>query len=75
MAVAELHSIIRTDSALRAAAWAEIKYRNQAKQAFEAANGRAVHELIDRKITSLQKSLEENWKIKPWAAPDLTPGA
>lgn len=39
MAVAELKLLICRDPALRAAAWAEIKYRNQAKQAFEGENG------------------------------------
>jgi hypothetical protein len=39
MAVADLRRLIRDDPTARAAAWEEIKFRNQSRQAFERENG------------------------------------
>ena len=39
-ATADLRDIIRRDPAWRAAAWAEITYRNRFRQDFEIMNGR-----------------------------------
>lgn len=38
-ATADLRELIRKDPATRVAAWAEIKFRNQSRQAFERENG------------------------------------
>lgn len=39
MALVDLQQLVRTDSALRVAAWAEINYRNTFRQQIERENG------------------------------------
>lgn len=39
MAMVELQALIRADPEWRPAAWAEIRFRNQARQAFEQEHG------------------------------------
>lgn len=39
MSVIELRSVITADPDRRAAAWAELRFRNQSKAAFERENG------------------------------------
>jgi hypothetical protein len=75
MAVAELQALIRTDPDQRAAAWAEITYRNQARQAFDTENGYQPERktVLDRRVQSLKETLEANFDVKPWVPPDLTP--
>lgn len=39
MAMVDLRQMVRKNPAHRAAAWTEIKYRNEQRQAFERENG------------------------------------
>lgn len=66
MATAELQELVRKDPSLRAAAWAELKFRNQARQAFEEENGQRGRY---RAGTVYDHTAEY---VKPWSPPDLT---
>lgn len=84
MATAELQELVRKDPSQRTAAWAEIKYRNQARQAFEGENGQrpllattkvfkhiTKIEVMGHEITTFEGGGPE---VEPWVPPDLTPG-
>lgn len=69
MAMVDLRELIRTSPEHQAAAWAEIRFRNQARQAFERENtpGRSGPPYPPTGIDSLDRVL-----AKPWNPPDLS---
>lgn len=66
MATAELQELVRKDPSLRAAAWAELKFRNQARQAFEQENG----QWGQYRAGNVYDHAAEY--AKPWVPPDLS---
>jgi hypothetical protein len=69
MSMVELQEAVRKDPTVRAAAWAEIRFRNQSRQAFERENtpGRSGPPYPPTGIDSLDRVL-----AKPWNPPDLS---
>lgn len=79
LAVAALRDVIRLDPAWRAAAWAELKFRHQSRQAFMRENGAAPAgpapgpaDIIAAARTKSLKALMADLGVKPWQAPDLS---